>query len=193
VALFGGVDPRIAAPAEQVFGNTWEWDGKHWTERQDMGPGPRWGHAMAYDSKRQRMVLFGGLPVFAPDNPNVADRLLGDTWEHTDSGSAPGAAAITLMDFTISPNAIQVGQHARGTITLTGPAPAGGAMVQITSIVRGLDKYVFTPMPPILVPANSMSANFDMRTTPVFLAGGGPDIIRASLGAASKDVPLTIL
>jgi hypothetical protein len=53
-----------------------------WTQKQDMGPLPRVGHAMAHDSRRGRLVLFGGLPVFAPQDPNVADRLLGDTWEH---------------------------------------------------------------------------------------------------------------
>jgi hypothetical protein len=27
-------------------GSTWTWDGKHWTERQDIGPGSRVGVAM---------------------------------------------------------------------------------------------------------------------------------------------------
>jgi hypothetical protein len=39
-----------------------------WTQRQDVGPSKRAGHAMAYDSARARVVLFGG-----------AD--LRDTWE----------------------------------------------------------------------------------------------------------------
>src|SRR5919202_6443541 len=31
-----------------------------WTQKQDIGPSPRSGHAMAYDAARQRVVLFGG-------------------------------------------------------------------------------------------------------------------------------------
>jgi hypothetical protein len=42
-----------------------------WTQLQDIGPPPRADHAMAYDSTRQRLVLFGG--------GNNAH--LGDTWE----------------------------------------------------------------------------------------------------------------
>ena len=59
VVLFGG----------QVFGNgsriplgdTWEWDGATWTELSpSTAPVARFGHAMAYDSQRGRVVLFGG-------------------------------------------------------------------------------------------------------------------------------------
>src|SRR5205807_2469554 len=81
VALYGGLDSLVGSPAPRVFGNTWEWDGKHWTKRQDIGPGPRWRHAMAYDSARGRIVLFGGLRV-AGAGEGLADSLLGDTWEH---------------------------------------------------------------------------------------------------------------
>ena len=31
-----------------------------WTQKQDMGPRPRIGHAMTYDAPRRRVVLFGG-------------------------------------------------------------------------------------------------------------------------------------
>ena len=56
-------------------GQTWEWDGSLWTQRQDMGPGGRYGPALAYDSQRDRVVLFGGT-ANAPPYGN-----LGDTWE----------------------------------------------------------------------------------------------------------------
>jgi hypothetical protein len=47
------------------------WDGKFWTERQDIGP-QKGLHSMAYDSQRKHVVLFGG-----------ADNIvaLSDTWE----------------------------------------------------------------------------------------------------------------
>ena len=40
--------------------DTWEWDGENWTQYEDIGPAPRSRPAMAYDSKRQRIILFGG-------------------------------------------------------------------------------------------------------------------------------------
>lgn len=52
--LFGGKNDTT------FFKNTWEWDGKHWTQRQDIGPAARAFAALAYDSTRQRAVLFGG-------------------------------------------------------------------------------------------------------------------------------------
>jgi len=194
VALFGGVDSRIAAPGSQVFGNTWEWDGKHWTGRQDMGPGPRWHHAMAYDSKRQRMVLHGGLSVFSADARDLTDRTLGDTWEHSETGLNASAAEVTIKDFTISPTSFAVGVHAHGTITLTGPAPAGGAAVQLNSMVKGMNAYLINPPPPVVIPANGTSATFDLRTSPIFFGNQtGPDVIRAMLGAVSKDVSIVIV
>jgi hypothetical protein len=65
IELFGG-------SSTNRLGNTWTWDGKHWTQKQDMGPDPRSLSSMAYDSKRDRVVLFGGLA----DNG-----LRNDTWE----------------------------------------------------------------------------------------------------------------
>lgn len=46
-----------------------------WTQKQDMGPIGRFQHAMAYDSARARVVLFGGASL----QPEVAR--LNDTWE----------------------------------------------------------------------------------------------------------------
>ena len=50
-----------------------------WTERQDIGPAPRSGHAMAFDTNRSRVVLFSGAFADVGNDPSV---LLGDTWEH---------------------------------------------------------------------------------------------------------------
>jgi hypothetical protein len=57
--LFGGL---AASPAQGTLAppDTWEWDGKRWTQRQDMGPTSRLDAAMAFDSTRARVVLFGG-------------------------------------------------------------------------------------------------------------------------------------
>ena len=57
-----------------LSGLTWELDGANWTERQDIGPAARWGHAMSFDADRARIVMFGGNRA-APD---AAEELLGD-------------------------------------------------------------------------------------------------------------------
>ena len=70
VVLFGGYqdDPSPS----QYARDTWEWDGDDWIERTPAtSPPARFSHAMAYDSARRRVVLFGGW--------NGAR--LGDTWE----------------------------------------------------------------------------------------------------------------
>jgi len=67
--LFGGYyyDSSIWCDWEpcnthQYYSDTWEWDGSQWTERPVTGPPPRFGHAMAYDSTRQVIVLFADTP-----------------------------------------------------------------------------------------------------------------------------------
>ena len=65
--LFGGV-----TIGDQLFNDTWEWDGDLWTQVGDMGPAARQSHAMAYDKDRDRTIIFGGI---------AGNQLLGDTWE----------------------------------------------------------------------------------------------------------------
>lgn len=67
--LFGGTH-SFFLPQKQ----TWTWNGTYWTARQDMGPSARSAHAAAFDTVRQRVVLFGGI--------DQTQSLLGDTWEH---------------------------------------------------------------------------------------------------------------
>jgi N-acetylneuraminic acid mutarotase len=70
VILFGGSN-------ESFFNNTWQWNGLHWTQIQDMGPTPRGNFAMAYDSDRKKIVLFGGA---GPDSEGLVTSFA-DTWE----------------------------------------------------------------------------------------------------------------
>jgi len=66
--------------------DTWEWDGSQWVQRTPAtSPPPRWGgHAMAYDSLRGRVVLFGG--------SNGYNSYLGDTWVYSECGYASGSS-----------------------------------------------------------------------------------------------------
>src|SRR5262249_488008 len=66
VVLFGG------ASGSNLFADTWIWDGTEWTQVADTGPAARSGHSLAYDSARNRLVLFGGRTETNP--------VVGDTW-----------------------------------------------------------------------------------------------------------------
>lgn len=71
VILFGGYS-MDSSGAEIPLNDTWEWDGKTWTNvTPQQSPSPRKRHAMAYDQARQEVVLFGG---------NSEGEYKGDTW-----------------------------------------------------------------------------------------------------------------
>lgn len=73
VVLFGGGQPSAAGPS-MVLDDTWEFDGATWVQRTPVSSPPaRAAHSMAYDRKRGRVVLAGGL--------NGADQMLNDGWE----------------------------------------------------------------------------------------------------------------
>jgi hypothetical protein len=76
--LCGGTD------GTNSFSRTWQWDGAHWTQRQDFGPASRSLAGAAYDSVRERLVLFGG-------QTSTGTQVFGDTWE---AYSRPAAVQI---------------------------------------------------------------------------------------------------
>lgn len=76
VVLFGGSDTLSGGAAVSARQDTWEWDGKHWRQGQDMGPDSRIFSAMVFDESRKRVVLFGGS---SNEVPTASD--FGDTWE----------------------------------------------------------------------------------------------------------------
>src|SRR5262249_53590128 len=65
VALFGG---NASTGLIVVLGDTWEWDGTTWLlQSPATSPSARDGHAMAYDSARQRVVMVGGSLTYVAD------------------------------------------------------------------------------------------------------------------------------
>ncbi len=71
VVLFGGGSAVTAN--EDVVAETWEWDGAAWSLRPVTNPPPgRSHHVMAYDAKRKRVVMYGGIGGGGE---------LADTWE----------------------------------------------------------------------------------------------------------------
>jgi len=82
--MFGG--RRVGSA---YLGDTWEWGGSSWTQVSTTGPSARREHAMAYDSQRGRIVMFGGFASTFNE--------LDDTWEWDGSSwtqvSATGPSA----------------------------------------------------------------------------------------------------
>lgn len=79
IVLFGGESNGCAATpgTASACGDTWFWNGTEWSiapSTPGASPSPRYGHAMAYDEARKRVVLSGG----ASTNGSVDT----ETWEH---------------------------------------------------------------------------------------------------------------
>jgi Galactose oxidase, central domain len=127
VVLFGGIDSNDPAAKEHhLFNNSWEWDGVHWTQRQDIGPGGRYGQAMAFDTKRSTVVLFGGQSAFANDPVDIV--ALSDTWEHLDETPPPAPEQLTITTLTLNPATVTVNEIPAVVVTavISGPAPSAG-------------------------------------------------------------------
>ena len=134
--LFGGVDNENADVPSTVLADTWEFDGKRWTQRQDIGPGPLERAAMAFDSTRSSVVLFGGHP---PQKPGDPDTVSGLTWE---SPVVPVVAAppvivipppggpLRVVDISVPANP-RLFFPVDITFTLSGPSMAGGTLVHV--------------------------------------------------------------
>jgi len=71
VVLFGGMAAGTPGQPPPALGDTWEFDGKAWKARTGPGPTARFGIGAAYDSRRGRTVLFGGV---------AGAGFQGDTW-----------------------------------------------------------------------------------------------------------------
>jgi hypothetical protein len=90
--LFGG------ATDTEVRADLWRWRDGSWHLSPAAGPGPRTFPAMAFDSARNEVVLFGGSSVLFGDGraaPAMLDDtwiLRGDQWTRV-SGGGPGARA----------------------------------------------------------------------------------------------------
>ncbi len=73
--LFGGLGATPQGSGV-TLGDTWQWDGEDWTQVSDSGPSARLSHSVAFDSGRNRLVLFGG-----QGDLSTGGILLSDTWE----------------------------------------------------------------------------------------------------------------
>ncbi len=71
--------------------------------------------------------------------------------------------AATLSSVTRSPTSVIGGTSSTGTVTLSGPAPAGGAVVALSSSITAVAQVPAS----VTVAANATSATFTITTSPV--------------------------
>ena len=79
-------------------GRTWEWDSENWYLVKDESPlgeeapEPRQNHAMAFDTRRQRVILFGG-QIVGDNQTEDTWEWDGISWERRHPGDAEGVTA----------------------------------------------------------------------------------------------------
>src|SRR5215212_3823397 len=96
LVLFGGVG--VVGASWQRLVDTWEWNGAEWTQVADIGPLGRLGSCMAYDTVRQRTVLFGGDVLEpTPGYSNETWEWDGTEWTQIDDTGRPGRAYAAMV------------------------------------------------------------------------------------------------
>jgi hypothetical protein len=97
-------------------------------------------------------------------------------------------AAGALTSLTLDPGTVTGGNPSVGTVTIAGPAPAGGTIVSL----RSHNTQWATVPPTVTVPAGSSSASFTITTSPNTTGEGQFSIIYASAGGVEKSVSLQV-
>jgi len=136
LVLFAGLSGTSANPVPTLFGDSWVFQAGKWSERQDMGPVGRWGHAMVFDTQRRTVVLFGGHVGVTLDD---ATEVVKDTWEHAETeppsqpgsgggGGSSGGGGVNpnsdIAQLVLTPQSAQPGQMVTVQVNLTGPMQA---------------------------------------------------------------------
>ncbi len=106
------------------------------------------------------------------------------------AGGASATAALTVnraivLSMSLNPILVQGGQNSTATVTLTGPAPAGGINVALTS------NRVFAMVPgSVLIAAGTSSATFVVTTTSVATTSAAS--LSATANGATANATLTV-
>lgn len=115
LVLFGGagVPPGPKEPLV-IFGDTWVWSGSSWRKMDGPSPPARYAHAMAFDSRRNIIVMYGGATMTTDrQTEHLEDMWQWDGRRWTEiklTGRTPGKRYSPAMAF----------DPARGRIVLTG-------------------------------------------------------------------------
>jgi hypothetical protein len=115
VVLFGGVGaPPGPKQPFVMFGDMWTWNGAVWRRLHTESPPARYAHAMAFDSRRGVVVMYGGAAMTADGQTAHLEDLWewdGNRWrEIAMTGRTPGKRYSPAMAYDI----------ARDRVVLTG-------------------------------------------------------------------------
>jgi len=134
------------------------------------------------------LVTFSGPNGSNPESTLVFDSL-GNLWGTTNQGGADGrgtlfeltpntgaGCGVTLSSLTFNPTSLPNGGTTTGTVTLSGPAPLGGSVVELSSN----SSFIIVPGS-VTVPAGATSATFEI-TTNGFVLSSTAVVITATLG-----------
>jgi hypothetical protein len=101
--------------------------------------------------------------VSVPTNVTISATGAGVTQSQTLTvvPTAPPPSA-TLTSYTVNPTSVVGGNPSTGTITLSGPAPAGGVVVHLTTLLP----LSASPPASVTVPAGATSVTFTITTFP---------------------------
>lgn len=102
IVLFGG-EAETGGHVTAAVRDTWTWDGSTWTQQHPAAsPAARYFASMAYDTARQRTLLFGGYA-------DTAGGVVGDTWAWDGAGwvqlhpaTAPAARASSSLVYDMA-------------------------------------------------------------------------------------------
>jgi uncharacterized protein (TIGR03790 family) len=119
-----------------------------------------------------------------PTSTNTAVRIKASLDGSTVSSSIIVTQVIASL--TVSPKSVVGGNAAHGTVTLAGPAYAGGIIVSLASS----NPSIAVVPTSVTVPAGATKVIFDITTLPV--SSSTPAVITATSGASMKSVTITV-
>src|SRR5213080_4551607 len=102
------------------------------------------------------------------------------------TNNPPGSGSATLSALAVNPTSVNGGSSSTGAVTLSGPAPSGGAVVNLSSSASAA-----TVPSSVTVIAGYTSGTFTVNTTTV--TASTPVTITASYAGVSKTASLTIM
>jgi hypothetical protein len=123
-------------------------------------------------------------PVTAPTSVTLSGTFGGVTRQATLTVQ-PQPAGVTLSTLAVSPTSVTGGNSSQGTVSLTGPAPSGGAVVTLSDNSASAN----TPAS-VTIAAGAVSASFTVTTGTVTAATAVT--ITASFGGVTRTATLTV-
>ena len=96
------------------------------------------------------------------------------------------ARPLGLSSLVVNPPTVIAGTQSQGTVTLSGPAPAGGVVVNLSSSATNRA----TVPPTVTIPAGASNATFPIQTLP---AQAGAVVISANVGGVNLTATLNLV